>query len=124
MQPTPEQIEKLPKWAQEHIKDLDRRMVVAERAVAEFADGQTPSKFYYDEYLCIGGGSPKNVRRYIQTNRVTIEHAGVQVDILVREDEPEIEIGWSDPTRICREVAMVPKSFQQIKIIHPKHIRG
>jgi hypothetical protein len=124
MTPTPEQIEKLPRWAQEHIKDLDRRMVVAERAVAEYKDSQTPSEFYYEDHLCIGGGSPQLIRRYIQTNRMTIEHAGVQVDVLVREGDPEIEIGWSDPTRMCREVAMVPKSFQQIKIIHPKHIRG
>ena len=124
MTPTPEQIKKLPVWAQEHIKDLDRRMVLAERALNEYNDSQTPSEFYYEDYVCVGGGSPKYFRRYLQTNKVTIVHEGVQVDVLVREHEPEIEIGWSDPNRLVREVAMVPKSFQQIKIIHPSKIRG
>lgn len=121
--PTPEQLEKLPKWAQEHIKNLDRRMVVAERTLQEFNDNQTPSKFYYDDYVCVGGGSPQYVRRYVQTTKMTVEHADVQVDVLVRGGENEIEISWSDLNRFVREIAMVPKSYQQIKIIHPKHIR-
>jgi len=123
MTPTHEQLSNLPKWAQEHIKDLDRRVVCAERTLNEFNDNQTPSEFYYDDYVSVGGGSPQYFRRYIQTNKVTVEHSGVQVDILVRGGEDDIEIGWSDPTRMCREVAMVPKSFQQIKIIHPSKIR-
>ena len=121
--PTPEQIEKLPKWAQEHIKDLDRRMVIAERTLNEYKDTQTPSAFFVDDLVCIGGGSPKFMRKYIQTNKISVVRDGVRVDILLRQDEKGIEIAWSDEDRGCRELAMVPTSFQKIKVVKKEDIR-
>ena len=43
--PTQEQIEKLPRWAREYIRGLERRTVIAERTLLEFCDNQTPSRF-------------------------------------------------------------------------------
>lgn len=121
--PTPEQIAKLPKWAQEHIANLDRRMVLAERTLNEYKDAQTPSEFFFDDLLCIGGGSPKHIRKYIQTHKITVVRDGVRVDVLLRLDEKGIEIGWSDEDRGCREIAMIPTSFQKIKLVQKEHIR-
>lgn len=121
--PTPEQIAKLPKWAQEHIADLDRRMVVAERSLKEYEDAQTPSEFFYDDLLCIGGKSPQNVRRYVQTHRISIVRDGIRADVLLRHDEPGIEISWGDEHRGCREVAMIPTSFQKIKLLSKDKMR-
>lgn len=121
--PTPEQLEKLPKWAQEHIKDLNRRMVIAERTLKEYQDAQTPSEFFYDDYLCIGGGSPQHARRYVQTHKISVVKDGVRADVLLRHDEPGIEISWGDEKRTCREVALVPTSFQKIKLVTKDHIR-
>jgi hypothetical protein len=121
--PTPEQIAKLPKWAQELIANLDRRVVLSERALREHMDSQTPSEFFIDDYLCIGGGSPVATRRYVQTHKISVAKDGVRADILLRMDEPGIEISWGDEKRTCREVAMVPTSFQKIKLVTKEHIR-
>ena len=121
--PTPEQIAKLPKWAQEHIEGLDRRVVIAERTLKEYGDTQTESPFFYDDYLCIGGGSPQFARKYIQTHKVSVVKDGVRVDVLLRMDEKGIEISWGDEDRTCREVAMIPTSFQKIKLVQKEHIR-
>jgi len=121
--PTPEQLEKLPKWAQEYIKDLDRRMVVSERTLKEYTDTQTPAEFFIDDLVCIGEGSPKFMRKFIQTNKMSVLRDGVRVDILLRHDEKGIEIGWSDEQRGCREIAMIPTSFQKIKLVQKEDIR-
>lgn len=121
--PTAEQISKLPKWAQEHIESLDRRVVIAERTLKEYHDTQTPSEFFYDDYLCIGGGSPTFARKYIQTHKISVVRHGVRADILLRMEDKGIEISWSDEDRTCREIAMVPTSFQKIKLVKKEDIR-
>ncbi len=121
--PTAEKIAKLPKWAQEHIANLDRRMELAERKLKEFEDAQTPSEFFYDDYVCVGDGSPPNVRRYVQTHKISVVRDGVRVDIMLRLDEKGIEISWGDEFRGCREIAMVPTSFQKIKLVKKEDIR-
>lgn len=121
--PTQEQIAKLPKWAQEHIENLDRRVVVSERALKEFTDTQTESAFFYDDYLCIGEGTPKFVRKYIQTYKISVVRDGIQVDVLLRQDDPGIEIGWGGTNHAMKEVAMVPISFQKVKIVPKEKMR-
>ena len=121
---TPEQIAKLPKWAQIHIANLDRRVVLSERALKEYQDGQTPSPFFYEDFLCVGGGPPKHTTTYIQTHKVSVIHEGVRADIMLRLDEPCIQIGWGDEHRGCREVAMIPTSFQQIKLLQKNRMRS
>ena len=118
--PTPEQLAKLPKWAQEHIADLERRVVLAERTLQEYNDSQTPSEFFYEDFNRMGGNdSTKSIRRYIQTYRMTVERDGVQVDVLLRQDDPGIEISFSSSNRLVSQVAMVAASFNKI-IILPK----
>ena len=81
--PTPEQIAKLPQWAQEHIKYLNMERDTAIRALNEHIDHQTPSPLYWDQYLSTGEGNsggltgPTNKRFYVQNHRMTVEHAGV-----------------------------------------------
>ena len=123
--PTPEQIAKLPKWAQDHIKNLDRRMVVAERTLKEYQDAQTPSPVFYDDLLCVGEGGPKHVRRFVQTRRISIVNDGIRVDVMVRGDgDKGVEVSWGDDGRLCREVAMVPISFQKMKILTKEDMRA
>lgn len=122
--PLPEQIAKLPKWAQEHIADLQRRTAEAERTFREYNDSQTPSKFFYDDYVCIGGASPEHSKKYVQTDRMTVIAHGVRLDILVRNEEKGIEIQWDDEKRHCREIAFVPQSFQKAKLVTKENIRA
>ena len=121
--PTPEQIAKLPKWAQERMEDLERRTRVAERALKENLDAQTPSEFYVEEYLSTGEGSDKHVRRYIQTYKMAVEHDGVKLTILLRQDEKGIDLQWNSTNRLMNEVALVPLSFNKVKIVAKEFMR-
>jgi len=121
--PTPEQIAKLPKWVQDHIRDLERRTKVAERAVKEYGDTQTVSNVFYEDFLCIGGGSPKITRKYVQSDRITVLRDDIRLDVLLRQEEPGIEVWWSDEDRGMREIAMVPTSFQKMRLLRKDHMR-
>ena len=120
---TPEQIAKLPRWAQDHIKDLDRRMKTAERTLTEYTDAQTPSEFYHDDMVCVGGGSPKYIRRYVQTYKMTIERNGVQVTALLRQDEPGIELSFSNANHATAQVAIIASSFNKLTIVPSDKLR-
>ena len=121
--PTPEQIAKLPKWAQERMEDLERRTRVAERALKDNLDSQTPSEFFVEEYLSTGEGSDKHVRRYIQTYKMAVEHDGVKLTILLRQDEKGIDLQWNSTNRLMNEVALVPLSFNKVKIVAKEFMR-
>ena len=113
--------DKLPRWVREHIEQLDRRAVIAERALKEYKDTQTESPYFYDEYLCIGDGKPQWYRKYVQTHKISVLHQGVQVDVLLRPDDPSIEISWSNAQN--REVPMIPIAYQKIKIVDKQELK-
>ncbi len=122
--PTPDQIAKLPKWAQDYVKDLNRRMTTAEKELKEQLDSQTPSEFYIDDLLCIGDGSPQFARKYVQTHKISVEHDGVKLDVLVRgPEDPGIDISWGCSKRLMTEVALIPLSFQKMKIVPKDKMR-
>ena len=120
---TPEQIAKLPKWAQERMADLERRTRVAETALKEFNDAQTPSEFYVEEYVSTGEGSDKHVQRFIQTYKMAVERDGVKLTVLLRQDEKGIELQWNSTSRLMSEVAMVPLSFNKVKVLAKDFMR-
>jgi hypothetical protein len=121
--PTPEQIAKLPKWAQERLADVERRTRVAEEKLKEYLDAQTPSEFYVEEYVSTGEGSDKYAQRYIQTYKMAVETGGVKLTILLRQDEKGIELQWNSTSRLMQEVAMVPLSFNKVKIVAKEFLR-
>ena len=120
--PTPEQIAKLPKWAQEHIENLDRRAVIAERNLIEWKDTQTPSEFVISEYTFINGKG-EFVDRFIQTNRLMIKSKGVEIEIINRAEAPGVDISWSATNRHISQVACVPTGFCQIQIVAKENMR-
>lgn len=121
--PTSEQIEKLPKWAQDHLRNLQRERDVAIRELNEWVDSQTPSAFSVSEMLCIGEQKgPSIKRRYIQGHRMEVVHAGIHLDISLGQ-ESCIRLQWEDERRLCKEVAMVPKSFNNVELIAKENLR-
>ncbi len=121
--PTPEQIAKLPKWAQEHIADTERRQRNAERTLTEFQNNQTPSEFYTEEYVCCGENGNQFVKRYIQAHKVCVERDGVKLTILIRQDEAGLDLQWQSTDRLMNEVALVPTSFNKVKIVSKEKMR-
>jgi|FAXJ01.1.fsa_nt_gi hypothetical protein len=121
--PTPEQIAKLPKWAQERMENLERRTRAAETALKDYLDNQTPSEFYTEDYVSVGEGSGTHVQKFIQTYKMAVEHDGVKLTILLRQDEKGIELQWNSTSRLMNEVALVPMSFNKVKIVAPEFMR-
>lgn len=114
-------IVKLPKWAQEHIKKLERERDVAIRSLNEYVDGQTESAIYYDDLISTGEErGPSNKRVYIQTHGIEIKHNGVHLSLLLREN---IELRCEDLNRGMNFVAFVPTSFNAMSIVSKENMR-
>jgi len=110
------QLEKLPKWAQEYIRDLEHERETAINALNQHLDNQTPSPFYVDELVSTGEQQgPSHKRRHFQAHRMTVGHAGVELNILLRHDD-RIELSWFGDNHM-RNIGIVPRSYQSIDLI-------
>lgn len=111
--PTPEQIAKLPRWAQEELKNSESRRFVAVRALNAYLDAQTESPFRYWDYIHTGeeGRAPSSKTKFIQTNKIECHWAGVELTVLIRPDRNEIDIQWCAADGRVSEMAFIPKSF-------------
>lgn len=115
--PTQEQIDKLPKWAQEHIAFLKRRLVEATNDIKRFVDHQMPSEVYYDE------GFTERKRIYVQSDRLTFTHAGVTLDVAIYHPN-HIELRWDGIGRGLTDVALIPDCFQQARLVAKDKMRS
>lgn len=80
--------DKLPKYAREHIRDIERERDVAIRALNECLDNQTESPIFITDLICTGEEQgPTFKTRYIQGHRITIRHAGIEADIVLRPQD-------------------------------------
>ena len=120
---TEEQLAKLPRWAQEHIHNLERRMDVAERTLMEFKDNQTPSGIFYKEYCCIGEGTPATLTRFVQAESITVQAHGVRVHASINDSRKVVELQWGDTNAISTDVAFIPESFQKARLVNKIHMR-
>lgn len=124
--PTQEQISKLPKWAQEHIRDLTSQRDNEQNAKRRLLEQQQVSPFYVDEWY-----SDKPYKRYICApgRQIEVEHAGVKLGVfLASEDDNQrpygIELKYSAiGDAIGRGVAIVPSGFSTINLQAASNIR-
>jgi hypothetical protein len=119
MKPTPEQITKLPKWVQDHIKDITRERDVSVHSLNEYCDESTPSPFEISEHVCTGETQgPSLKRRYIQAHTITVRWRGVELIVYANDynHRDGIEIQWSSDNGAHSECAFIPKSYQQAVI--------
>lgn len=116
---------KLPKWAQEHIADLQRERDTAVKALRDWSDTQTPGPIYVDEHACIndepGSRAPSHFKRYIEGHRIGIDWLGIKVDITLRDDEIGISYGGSN--HLLRDVCLQPKFNQGLALIPREKMR-
>ena len=117
----PEKIAKLPKWAQDHIRDIQRQRDIAVRALDQYTDNQTPSPFYVQEMECVEKGAPKFYTRYIHGHRMNVIHQGIELQILLRDDH--IDLSWSGYEKSMAEIAMIPASFQRVRLLAKDRMR-
>lgn len=113
--PTQEQIEKLPKWAQEYIRDVERQRETAVLALNTYCDEQTPAPLHVEELECTGEErGPSFKTRYIQGRRIAATWQGVNLYIYLADDC--IELKWEGQRRSLDECAFIPYSFQAARI--------
>lgn len=119
-------IHKLPKWAQQHIKDLERRLDVAKRKLDEYTNDQSPDKFYVQDFLC-DENPPRSVTHHIQGSSISCKHAGVMLRVLCREGRsqcgrPHIDITYTtEDEHPIQEVVLQPYSFNAIRLMVSEH---
>ena len=111
----------LPKWAQDHIRDLQRQRDVALRALNTFCDKQTPSSIYVEDNPCTGEETgPVNKRHYIQSHTVTIKHARVWLIVLCQDDSIHLHFGNEDES--CRNIALQPIASNAIRLVAKEYL--
>ena len=115
-----EKIKKLPKWAQEHINQIERERENSVRSLNEYIDNQTESPFSVSDLLCEDKGVSFK-KRYIQAYKMDVNHAGIHFQIITRDDE--LDISWGTNDNSMNEVAFIPTSFQKAKIKTKENMR-
>lgn len=88
MGPSLEQIAKLPKWAQDYIRNIESALEVSRKTMTKFCDAQTPSRVWYEDLVCDAPtGGPSLRRVYLQTNRIVFgDDSQIQKTLTVQVD--------------------------------------
>jgi hypothetical protein len=117
-------IAKLPKWAQEHIENLQRERDGAIRALKKWTDSQTPSPIFVDEYA--------NGKRYVQSTKLSVEWRGVWLELLLPDaHDPSrdqgINLNWGVGVGLGERLsiahaAFIPRGFQSACILSPENM--
>lgn len=110
-------ISKLPKWAQQLIKELSRERDVAITQLNEYLDDRTESEIFIDDYVSTGENQgPTSKRNYIQGHTVTFVHAGVELDVSVFYDG-YIDLKWGPYGHHGYDVALIPWSHGNVHLV-------
>lgn len=116
-------ISKLPKWAQQTIRELSRERDTAINKLNEYLDSETETEIYVDDLVSTGEQQgPTFKRRYIQGHVITFNHSGVQLDVNIFYDGC-IDLKWSIPTDRIGDVAFIPQSYQNARLVSKKDMR-
>ena len=116
-----DKIEKLPKWAQDHIKKIERERDAAQAVLKKAIDEQTPSPVYVDEWNV----TPR-VRRNVQTtsNRVCFDYKNVHLEVFLpydgdgqREEGIELTFGLIEGRG---QAVVFPSGYGKLAIISPE----
>jgi hypothetical protein len=121
-------IEKLPKWAQDEFRSLQRERDTAVRKLQEYEDSQTESPISYTSLVSDGAADvgPTIRTRYINgTNKIEFEHRGVHLRVMLTESGSHhsdgIWLQWGN--NIMGDIAMIPDGYQSVRLIANENMR-
>ena len=119
-QPTPEQIARLPKWAQEHIRDLEGHKDIAQRKLREYLETQEQTNCWTDELVCMKNSGPEWVRRYFKVANIEVAHKGVHLTVSgLRSEDNDIRLSWRPVGNGGNgSVAFTPWAYQQARLVN------
>ena len=125
---TSEQLNKLPKWAQQHVADLQHELHSVRVLLKQHTDEQTPSPFYTEGF---DSNMKEKVRRYIEApmDTVYIENAGIRLAVYVtRPDDSQrphgIELSYDSADHAHKgneKIALHPGSPNRVFLINHVH---
>jgi hypothetical protein len=118
-QPTIEQIERLPKWAQSHIRQLDRQRQDATTALKRFQDSDKPTRVSYEQGRYLDGEFQFFVR-HLDTHQMQFICNGVSLVVRLPDDDEAgrgIELSWGpEGSRGMGDLCFTPTAYQQARI--------
>lgn len=110
---TIEQIEKLPKWAQEHIRQLEGQRNSAVRALQRFCESNSTGAIVAPQLVCDSSPPSHREARYNWHN-LEVRHVGVRLRITLYDDR--INLSYTSESRELDYVYFTPASFQQFNL--------
>jgi hypothetical protein len=117
-QPTLEQIEHLPKWAQSHIRQLDRERRGAIAALEQFQDSDEPTRVSYEQGRYLDGEYQFFVR-HIDTHQMQFVCNGVSLSVSLPGGElgRGIQLSWGpEGAHGMGDMCFTPTAYQQARI--------
>lgn len=113
--------DKLPIWAQAHIKKIERERDIAVRTLNEYCATQTPGPFAFEEYVSTGElAGPSLKTRYVHAHHLELNYMGIRADISLSEEG--IRFSYQTAKNVCGHVNCQPRSFQQFLLLPPPPI--
>jgi hypothetical protein len=113
-----EQFERLPKYAQQRIKELEGENAWMHSALDSMINSQVESKIWTEEFDRTNISGPL-IKRFFHADNLTIEHKGVclSIDGLHNDDE-DIRLSWcpAGGRYLTGTIAFVPIAHQQAKL--------
>jgi hypothetical protein len=77
---------KLPKWAQDHIKDLQRQRDEAVKTLNRSLDSQTKTAIWFEQHPCTGEQKgPSFKRSYVQSDRIAFAANGSVYELCLHD---------------------------------------
>ena len=127
--PTPEQLAKLPKWAQDHINNTAGERNAAIRALNNFCEQSKESPFSFQEDPCTGEGTrgPVSKHVFIQAHSIRVRWRGVVLDVDAHDygnTGVGIKLKWSSETGGGHgEAALIPYCHQSARLVSKEDMR-
>lgn len=140
--PTPEQIERLPKWAQTYIESLNRALNNIDERVRELEGEQRVTPFYTDDFIDdpkAEKGWGRSTRKYFASDyKITARSGGVILDITATDalGNPNgrhgLELRMSADAkamkkhgvigRLSTDCVIQPMSFNTFAVLNPEYM--
>lgn len=116
---TQEQFDRLPKYAQAYIRELERRAEMAARIVNKMNSEQEKSNISTSELDDIDGKQEFRTR-YFHADHLTIQQNGVRLTIEGLFADEDIRLSWGPAGSVAGlgTIAFVPTAHQQAKLVN------
>jgi len=109
-------VEKLPKWAQEHIRKLEMQREAAIRTLNDFTANQKPSNIWFEDYTCTGEQQgPAAKRCYVHSHSVTFALGKEEITVGFSFQEPTLRISTG-----MNQLQLRPSASNVIEILEVK----